>query len=149
MKKEAVVLYLKNSSIMKGLQIIYQIAILYAFTWIGNVIHHIFPIPIPGSIIGLILLLICLSLKIIPLKIIENGANFLLAYLPLLFIPAMIGIMNYPSLFSISGAILCLIGIVSTIVTMLVSGTASQFLEKKTLKRKDNKKCSSHLSQSL
>jgi holin-like protein len=138
-----------NSSIMKGLQIIYQIAILYVFTWIGNVIHHIFPIPIPGSIIGLILLLICLSLKIIPLKIIENGANFLLAYLPLLFIPAMIGIMNYPSLFSISGAILCLIGIVSTIVTMLVSGTASQFLEKKTLKRKENKKCSSHLSQSL
>lgn len=134
---------------MKGLQIIYQIAILYAFTWIGNFIHHILPAPIPGSIIGLILLLICLSFKIIPIKIIENGASFLLAYLPLLFIPAMIGIMNYPSLFSSSGAILCLIGVVSTIVTMLVSGAASQFLEKRTMKRKENKKCSSHFSQSL
>lgn len=134
---------------MKGLQIIYQIAVLYAFTWIGNFIHHILPAPIPGSIIGLILLLICLSFKIIPIKIIENGASFLLAYLPLLFIPAMIGIMNYPSLFSSSGAILCLIGVVSTIVTMLVSGAASQFLEKRTMKRKENKKCSSHLSQSL
>ncbi len=68
-------------------------------------VQQFFHLPIPGSIIGLILLIICLSVKIIPVKMIEDGAGFLLSFLPLLFIPAMTGVINYPSLFSASGTL--------------------------------------------
>ena len=39
-------------------------------------VQQFFHLPIPGSIIGLILLIICLSVKIIPVKMIEDGAGF-------------------------------------------------------------------------
>ncbi|UOQ95632.1 CidA/LrgA family holin-like protein [Halobacillus shinanisalinarum] len=134
---------------MRGIRIILQIGILYVFSMIGDAVHNIFHIPIPGSIIGLILLLICLLYKIVPLKIIEDGASFLLSFLPLLYIPAMVGIMKYPSLISSSGAILFLVVVMSTIVTMIAAGITSQFLEQKATMRKEKKKCTNPLSQSL
>ncbi|WP_034761375.1 CidA/LrgA family protein [Rossellomorea vietnamensis] len=120
---------------MKIIRIIIQIGILYAFSFIGGAVEELLHLPIPGSIIGLTLLLACLSLKIIPVIIVEDGASFLLAILPLLFIPAMTGVMNYPALLSGTGAMLFLIVVVSTVVTMAVSGFASQHLEKRSERR--------------
>ncbi|MGG1572836.1 CidA/LrgA family holin-like protein [Fictibacillus sp. NRS-1165] len=134
---------------MKAIRIILQIVILSAFSMLGEAVHHFFHLPIPGSIIGLILLLTGLSIKMVPVKLIEDGAGFLLSFLPLLFIPAMAGVINYPSLFSGNGALLMLIVVLSTIVTMVAAGIASQWLEQKAAKRKEKKKCNSHLSQSL
>jgi holin-like protein len=131
---------------MKIIRIIIQVGILYAFSLIGGAVEQLFHLPIPGSIIGLMLLLACLSLKIVPLIIVEDGASFLLSILPLLFIPAMTGVMNYPSLLSGTGAVLFLIVVLSTIVTMAVSGFASQHLEKRSERRE--RPCSKHLSQS-
>ncbi|PFA66729.1 hypothetical protein CN378_13475 [Bacillus sp. AFS015802] len=127
---------------MKIIRIILQIGILYVFSFIGSVIEQLLHIPIPGSIIGLILLLTCLSLKVVPVIIVEDGASFLLAILPLLFIPAMTGVMNYPSLLSGKGATLFLIVVISTVVTMAVSGFASQHLEKRSERREQA--CSKH-----
>jgi holin-like protein len=131
---------------MKIIRIIIQIGILYAFSIIGGAVEQLLHLPIPGSIIGLMLLLACLSLKIVPLIIVEDGASFLLAILPLLFIPAMTGVMNYPSLLSGTGAVLFLIVVMSTTVTMAVSGFASQHLEKRSERREQA--CRKHLSQS-
>ena len=125
---------------MKIIKIILQIAILYAFSFIGEVLHDVFNLPIPGSIIGMLLLLVGLSLKIIPLRFIEAGAGYLLKILSLLFIPAMIGIINYPSLVSFKGALLIVITVISTMITMGASGMMSQFLEKRVQKRKEKKK---------
>ncbi|MGG4168988.1 CidA/LrgA family holin-like protein [Rossellomorea vietnamensis] len=127
---------------MKIIRIIIQIGILYAFSFIGGAVEELLHLPIPGSIIGLVLLLACLSLKIVPVIIVEDGASFLLAILPLLFIPAMTGVMNYPALLSGTGAVLFLIVVVSTVVTMAVSGFASQHLEKRSERREQA--CSKH-----
>ncbi|QEK96789.1 CidA/LrgA family holin-like protein [Bacillus amyloliquefaciens] len=128
---------------MKVIRIILQIIILFAFSFIGGAVQQFFHLPIPGSIIGLILLIICLSVKIIPVKMIEDGAGFLLSFLPLLFIPAMTGVINYPSLFSASGAALFLIIVLSTIVTMIAAGYASQLLEHKANQRKEKRSAAS------
>ena len=63
----------------------------------------------------------------------------MLSFLPLLFIPAMTGVINYPSLFSASGAALFLIIVLSTIVTMIAAGYASQLLEHKANQRKEKR----------
>lgn len=131
---------------MKIIRILIQIGILYAFSFIGGAVEQVLDLPVPGSIIGLILLLACLSFKIVPVMIVEDGASFLLAILPLLFIPAMTGVINYPSLLSGTGAMLFFIVVVSTVVTMAASGFASQHLEKRSERRKH--RCSKHLSQS-
>jgi len=129
---------------MKILHIIIQICILYFFYIAGTLIHDLFHLPIPGSIIALILLFICLSLKIIPVTWIENGADFLLSILMLLFIPTTVGIMNYPSLLSKEGALFAFAILLSTIIAIVIAGRVGQFLEKIALKRKEKKTCNQH-----
>ncbi|SES45683.1 CidA/LrgA family protein [Psychrobacillus sp. OK032] len=132
----------------KILNILLQICILFIFSYIGTVIQNLFHLIIPGSIIALLLLFICLCLKIVPVKYIENGASFLLSTLMLFFIPSTVGIMNYPSLLSMQGALLIAAVLISTIITIAIAGTASQFFEKKTQDRKDDKECSTFSSHS-
>ena len=133
---------------MKILTIVLQICILYIFSFIGTFIQNLFHLVIPGSIIALLLLFICLCLKIVPEKWIENGAVFLLSILMLLFIPTTVGIMNYPSLLSIHGVLLVVAILLSTIISIAITGTASQFFEKKAQKRKDDKECNKSFSHS-
>ncbi|RXZ01140.1 CidA/LrgA family holin-like protein [Fictibacillus sp. S7] len=133
---------------MKAIRIILQITILYTFSLIGEWVHNLLHLPVSGSIVGLILMLICLTFKIVPVKIVEDGASFLLSFLPLLFIPAMTGVMNYPALFSGKGLVLLLIVVLSTIVTMVSAGIASQLLEKNANKGKENDECNKQVSQS-
>ncbi|QCJ42645.1 CidA/LrgA family holin-like protein [Bacillus sp. S3] len=133
---------------MKIIIIILQICILYIFSFVGTVIHNFFHLVIPGSIIGLLLLFLCLCLKIVPLKCIESGAGFLLSILMLFFIPTTVGIMNYSSLLSIHGALLVAAVLLSTILSIAITGTAGQFFEKKAQKRKDDKECKNSYSHS-
>jgi holin-like protein len=56
--------------------------------------------------------------------------------------------MNYPSLLSIQGALLVAAVLLSTIITIAIAGTASQFFEKKAQGRKDDKECSTFSSHS-
>lgn len=125
---------------MKWIQIIIQIFILYGFSFIGEMIHRTLHLLIPGNVLGLLLLLLCLSLKLFKLDWIEQGAGFLIEFLPLLLVPAMIGIMNYPSLLSKQGVLLFFIVFISTIMTVVAAGHASQLLEKSRQKRKDEQK---------
>lgn len=133
---------------MKIFIIILQICILYLFYFVGSVIQNFFHLIIPGSIIGLILLFVCLCLKIIPVKFIESGAGFLLGILMLLFIPATVGIMDYPSLLSFHGALLVIAILFSTIISIVITGMAGQFFEKKPQKGKDEQECSKVSSRS-
>ncbi|WP_075981939.1 CidA/LrgA family protein [Bacillus massilinigeriensis] len=133
---------------MKIIRIILQIFFLFIISFIGEWLHKQLHIPLPGSIIGFILLLICLWSKIIPEKWVEDGAGFILAFLPLFFIPASVGIMNHPSLLSLQGGLLILIVIASTIITMIAAGKTSQFLERKALKRREELECSKNFTHS-
>lgn len=138
-----------SNKMMKLLKIVMQIVLLFAFSYIGSVVQDLFHLSIPGSIIGLILLLICLFFRIIPVSFISRGAGTLLAILPLLFIPAMIGIMNYPSLLSLDGLFLLVVIVLSSIITLIMSGVIGQYFEKHSRKRKEKNKCNTHYTQSL
>lgn len=121
---------------------IFQIGILCGLFYIGSFLKELLHIPLPGSIIGLLLLLILLILKIIPVHWIQDGAGILITFLPLLLVPATVSIMNEPSLFSSKGVVLFGIIIVSTIITMISVGWCSQLIERVTHKRKEKTRCS-------
>ncbi|KKK39229.1 membrane protein [Mesobacillus campisalis] len=133
---------------MKILTTVFQFGILYLFYFIGSYIQNYFHLAIPGSIIGLLLLFICLCLKIVPVKLIENGATFLLSILVLLFVPTTVGIMNYPSLLSIHGVLLVAAILLSTGISIAIAGTAIQFFEKKGQKRTEVQECNKLSSRS-
>ena len=113
----------------KYIRIVLQICILYFFSFLGTFVVEMLHIKFPGSIVGLLLLLGCLHLKIISVQVIKEGAGFLLGILALFFIPSTVGVMNYPELMSINGILLVLSVIISTVLTILITGKLCQYLE--------------------
>jgi holin-like protein len=134
--------------IMKAIKIIAQIALLFVFYFIGERLRDALHLSIPGSIIGLLLLLAVLSLKILPVQWIEEGSGILLKYLPFLLIPATVGVMNFTSIFQGKEALLIIITIISTLITMIISGHASQFLARYFQKKKEDESWKEQSSQS-
>ena len=122
---------------MKYIVTVFQILILYMFYYAGVIVQELLRIPIPGSIIGLVLLFLCLYIKLIPINTINRGAGFLIAILPLLFVPVCIGVMKYPILLSIKGLSIIFVVFVSSVFTLLIAGGTSQLLEKLMTYRKE------------
>ena len=122
---------MRKRSVENLLVIIIQISGLYLLNLIGESIASLLKLPLPGSIVGLILLYLCLHFKVIPEKYIKLGAGFLLAILPLFFIPATVGVIQYPEFLSGKGITLVLIVMVSTLLTMFIAGRVSELYEEK------------------
>ncbi len=61
---------------------------------IGEAIHHWLALPIPGAIIGMLLLLLSLQIKK-PGQALTDTADTLIRYLPLFFVPAGVGIIAH------------------------------------------------------
>lgn len=118
----------------KVLLVILQIGFLYGLNMVGNLVAIMLKIPIPGSIIGLLILLFGLYLNIIPVTSIQHGAGFILVILPLFFIPSTVGVIQYPELLSLKGVALILMVMVSTFITMIVVGRVSEWDRKKSRK---------------
>lgn len=116
---------------MKIVKSIVQIGYLYILLLIGNTIARLLHLPIPGSIIGLVLLFLLLQFHIIKLEWIELGAAVLLSELLLFFIPSAIGVIDYHALFGLQGMKVVLVIVVSAIVVMFVTGYTAQWLEQR------------------
>ncbi|AMA64391.1 MAG: CidA/LrgA family protein [Kurthia gibsonii] len=115
--------------LVKLLNITLQIAFLYVLSLLGGIIVEFLHVPLPGSIIGLIILLLLLHMKIVKKEYVADGAGFLLPILTLLFIPATVGVVNYPELLSWLGVSLLIITIISTIFSLGVTAKFAQKLE--------------------
>ena len=81
---------------MKGLR---GLAWLLVFQCIGEVLSRAFSLPLPGPVLGLVLLLPGLRFERIR-EPVGECANFLLSHLTLLFIPVGVGVMTHLALVS-------------------------------------------------
>ncbi|MEV9639179.1 CidA/LrgA family holin-like protein [Mammaliicoccus sciuri] len=116
---------------MKIVKTLIQVVFLYLFFMLGDFLRQRLSIPLPGSIIGLLILWGLLSFRIIPLNWVEKGAYVFLSTLPLYLIPATVGVMNYGHVFKGKGLLLVVITIVSTYITMAVASLVSQSMAKR------------------
>lgn len=110
----------------KAMFIIIQVGILYAISIVGTFISNRLNLPIPGSIIGFLLLFFGLLFNLFPEKWIDRGAIFMLAFLPLFFIPSTVGVIEHPQLLTVHGGMLVLIVMLSTFLTMYIVGVVSE-----------------------
>ncbi|EJQ48448.1 Holin-like protein CidA [Bacillus mycoides] len=113
---------------MKYLTLLLQIGILYLFSLAGVWIREVFHLSMPGSLIGMLILFLLLSTRILPLKWFEIGAEKLIVFLPLFLIPSTTGLMEYGSFLLSKGSIVFFLVVVSTLVTLIISGYVSQLL---------------------
>ena len=104
------------------MKIIYQLFLILLFTFIGELIASILPFPVPGAIIGLLLLLLFLVLKIIKVEYVYELSFWLQQNMAFLFIPLCVGIMDYFDILKLKWFEFLIITIVSTVITMIVTG---------------------------
>ena len=104
-----------------------QFGLILAVTFIGELLRFLIPLPIPASIYGLVIMLIVLKTKIIKLEQVKDAAAFLIEIMPLMFIPAAVGILvSWEALKDIYVPII-IITITTTIIVMAVTGRLTQF----------------------
>ncbi|GIN40979.1 MULTISPECIES: CidA/LrgA family protein [Heyndrickxia] len=115
----------------KGFVLICQIFLLWVINELGTFIVNILHIPVPGNIIGMLLLLIFLLTGIIQLKWVDIGASLLNKHLSFFFIPISVGLMTLGSIFMSSGIRLLFILVLSAIIGIIGTGLTSQLLAKK------------------
>ncbi|MGN4126375.1 CidA/LrgA family protein [Lysinibacillus sphaericus] len=123
--------------LMRVVRIIVQIGILNIFYYMGVGIVTLLHLPLPGSVIGLLLLALSLHFKIIKVEYIQDGAGFLIGILTLFFIPATVGVIDYPELWSKTGLLIIIAVIASTLVSIYITGLLSQLIEKKEAAKKE------------
>ncbi len=105
--------------------------IIILISFIGELLNLLIPLPIPGSVYGLVIMFTCLCLKIIKLDNIHTTSKFLIEIMPLMFIPAGVGLMTSfadlkPILLEVT-----VITIVTTILVMAITGIIAQLMTRK------------------
>lgn len=103
-----------------------QFCIIMGISFLGELLKHFLPFPIPASIYGLALMLAALMSGIVKLKEVEAAGDFLIETMPMMFIPAGVGLMNeWDALSDIWLPFLVIIA-VTTVVVMGVTGRVTQ-----------------------
>ena len=63
------------------------------FSFAGELLKYVIPLPVPASIYGLLLLLLALVTGILRLESVKETSKFLIEIMPLMFIPAAVGLL--------------------------------------------------------
>ena len=97
------------------------------FLWaIGKLITENLHLPIPGSVLGMLLLTLLLQLNIIKREDVKATAQFLTKHLNLFFIPAGVGLMSYFGLLSEHLLPIVTLSIISTLAVLWTVGGSFQ-----------------------
>ncbi|WP_240374562.1 CidA/LrgA family protein [Bacillus piscicola] len=108
-----------------------HILILYAFYYVGMWLQNLLNIVMPGSIIGMLLLLALLFMRVIRPQWIGTGAQLLIAHMPLLFLPVTVGVISYLHVFKGKGLWIIVVTLLSTVAVMTVSGWTVQIMARR------------------
>lgn len=99
------------------MKIIKQFGIIFSICWISTLIEHLLPFSFPASVIGMLLLFVCLLTGILKIDHIREKSDFLLANMAFFFIPAGVNVINYLDILKANWLPLLLICILTTIIT--------------------------------
>ena len=124
------------------MKLLYQFGVILAVTFVGELLYALLPLPIPASIYGLIVMLICLGTKVVKLSQVKIAADFLIDIMPPMFIPAAVGLIvvwgDLKEFLIPVVVITCL----STVIVMVCTGKVTQTLirrKQKTGEMKDER----------
>lgn len=114
-----------------------QILIIMLFVFLGEVLGYFIPLPIAGSIYGLILLFVALCVGIVKLEWVADVADWLHSIMGLFFIAPAVAVIDIWADIANIGWILVILLVMAYLVTMVTTGiTADYFINKRNSKGK-------------
>ncbi|HET7229475.1 MAG TPA: CidA/LrgA family protein [Longimicrobium sp.] len=105
--------------------------ILLAFLYAGNAVSALLHLPLPGSVLGLVMLAAALHFRVVRPEWVRPAAEVLIRHMSLLYIPPGVGVMVYFGLIRREWLALVAAGVVGTVAVMLVVGLLQQRMERR------------------
>lgn len=105
-----------------------EIAVIFGITMVGELLNQWIPLPVPAGVYGLFILLGLLCSGKLKVSDIEATGNLLLDLMPLMFIPAAVGLIEK---FEELKAILVpfvVITVVSTFIVLTITGKTAEYV---------------------
>ena len=115
--------------------------LIFTINYVGILLSKILHLPLPGTIASLLLLFLMLQFKVLKLEKIENAGNFLLLNMTIFFMPPTVKIIDSYELLEKDLFKIIVIIIVSTFLTMGITGKVVQLMiDFKERKEKNNER---------
>ena len=116
-----------------------QFGIILILSFAGELLNLLIPLPIPASIWGFALMFVCLQTGFLKLDYVKDTAIFLIEIMPLMFIPAAVGLMESWGIIRAKIIPYLVITVLSTFLVMAAAGKITQAVI-----RRDRKKVCHH-----
>ncbi len=114
---------------------LFQFLIIIVFSFLGELLHYLIPLPIPASIYGILLLFTALVLKWVKVAQVREVSVFLIAVMPVMFIPAAVGLVDSGSAIGHKWLSYLAVTVLTTFVVMGVSGCVTQWVVRRSGKK--------------
>lgn len=124
--------------LVKLIKILISLALLFAMLYLGKLVVYLFPIGIPDSIVGMLLLLAGLVSGIIKVEWVMPSGRLLTRYMTLFFLPICVELMEHFDVLVQNLNALVLSNILSTMVSLIAVGLFAQWIFLRSIK--NNKK---------
>jgi len=130
-------LALPITTITKGpsMSYLFQFGMILAISFVGELLHALLPLPVPASIYGILILFALLYFKVIRIPQIRQASMFLIEIMPILFLPAAVGLMDSWHLISSTLLQYIVIIILAMVIVMAAGGLFTQFIMKKVTRK--------------
>ena len=118
---------------------LHQFMIIIGITFVGELLKYMLPLPIPASIYGMVIMFIGLMTGFIKLDAVKDVGKFLIEIMPVMFIPAGVGLMSSWSVLKPLLLPVSIITVVTIITVMGAAGKSSQWVIRRDRKRAGKK----------
>ena len=108
-----------------------QFMIILLLSFLGEVLKMFIPLPIPASVYGLVLMLVCLMTGVLKTSQVKDAAFFLIEIMPIMFIPAAAGLIDSWGVLRPLIVPIMIITVVITVFVMAVTGRVAQMIAQK------------------
>lgn len=105
-----------------------QFGLILLISFLGEILKYLIPLPVPASIYGLLLMLFALHFRLFPLESVKESGILLIDIMPLMFIPAGVGLLESWDKLKDIWLPVVVITVSSTIFVMAVTGRVTQWV---------------------
>ena len=105
-----------------------EFMLIFSINYVGILLSKILHLPLPGTILSLLILFLMLQFKVLKLEKIENAGNFLLLNMTIFFMPPTVKIIDSYELLEKDLFKIIVIIIVSTFLTMGITEKVVQLM---------------------
>ena len=103
-----------------------QLTIIMLISLAGELLNFLLPLPVPASIYGMVIMLLCLKLGVFPVDAVKETASFLIEIMPIFFVAPGVSILRTVPVLQKYWWQLLVITVVSTVAVMVITGHVAQ-----------------------